>query len=284
MDMLPRTLPGCRRLELLDGPRIVIDGEEAPIPEDSLRLLAYLALQARSVPRKQVAGSLWPQATDQRAGGNLRSALWRLRVAGIDFVNAERDSLSLQRDVVVDVHVLKGWTERLIQRRAHDTDLAVPAVSSRVMTLLAGWYEDWIILERERLRCMVLHALEIVSELLSATGRHAEAIDAALTAICAEPLRESAQRALISAHAAEGNLIEANRALELYADLLRRELAVEPSSDLIALASERRASRPSRRQGDEHHDRDDQTGAAARGRERLRDRWAGSPSLLEFEH
>jgi DNA-binding SARP family transcriptional activator len=66
-------------------------------------------------------------------------------------------------------------------------------------------------------------------------GRYGEAVDAALTAIVAEPLRESAQRALLEAHLAESNLIEARRDFLAYRDLVRRELGVEPSAELAAL-------------------------------------------------
>jgi DNA-binding SARP family transcriptional activator len=66
-------------------------------------------------------------------------------------------------------------------------------------------------------------------------GRFGEAVDAALLAVSAEPLRESAQRALIEAHVAEGNLAEAHRTYIFYRNLVRRELGVEPSSDLSVL-------------------------------------------------
>ena len=56
-----------------------------------------------------------------------------------------------------------------------------------------------------------------------------------MTAIIAEPLRESAQRALLEAHLAESNLIEARRDFLAYRKLVRRELGVEPSVELAAL-------------------------------------------------
>ena len=76
---------------------------------------------------------------------------------------------------------------------------------------------------------------------LAHQGRWAEAVEAALAAMTAEPLRESAQRTLIDAHLAEGNWIEGRRAFDAYHELLRRELGTEPSADLAALISARRA-------------------------------------------
>jgi DNA-binding SARP family transcriptional activator len=51
-----------------------------------------------------------------------------------------------------------------------------------------------------------------------------------------EPLRETAHRVVIRAHAAEGNLVEAHRQYRRFEDLLQRELGVAPSADIRALA------------------------------------------------
>ena len=59
-------------------------------------------------------------------------------------------------------------------------------------------------------------------------------MEAAIAAIAAEPLRESAQRALIEAHLGEGNWVEAHRGFVTYRDLLRRELGVSPSHELAS--------------------------------------------------
>jgi DNA-binding SARP family transcriptional activator len=98
-----------------------------------------------------------------------------------------------------------------------------------------GWYDDWVLLERERVRQRLLHALEALSRQLAGAGRCAEAVEAAMMAVTAEPLRESAQRVLIQAHLAEGNWVEGRRTLEAYRDVLDRELGVQPDPELAAL-------------------------------------------------
>lgn len=119
----------------------------------------------------------------------------------------------------------------------HREDLSALKWRTDALDLLPGWYDDWVLLERERVRQRLLHALEALSRQLGRAGRHAEAVESALVAVGAEPLRESAQRALIEAHLAEGNLIEAMRTYDAYRELTRRELGVDPGrelSDLIA--------------------------------------------------
>jgi len=205
------------------------------VPEGSKQLLAFVALRRRRVERRHVAGTLWPFGDDERAAGNLRSALWRLRRAGINVLVADQGSLALSAHVTVDVHVVDQWATRLIRGTMLDPDLVLSPSVSDALDLLPSWYDDWALMERERIRQRLLHALEALSARLTRLGRFGEAVDAALLAVSAEPLRESAQRALIEAHIAEGNLAEAHRSYVSYRDRIRRELGVEPSNDLSAL-------------------------------------------------
>lgn len=230
-------------LHLFGGPHVTLGGRRCEVPEGSKRLLAFVALHRRRVERRHAAGTLWPIGDDGRAAGNLRSALWRLRGAGIDLLAADKWSLALCDEVVVDVHVVSSWAGRLIDGTASDDDLAVSPCWLDALDLLPGWYDDWALVERERVRQRVLHGLEGLSRRLVCAGRCAEAVEAAMLAVGAEPLRESAQRALIEAHLAEGNWVEAWRGYQAYRHLLDRELGVGPSTDLVALLQAARNDR-----------------------------------------
>ena len=70
---------------------------------------------------------------------------------------------------------------------------------------------------------------------LTALHRHGEAVVAGLAAVHAEPLRESAHRALIVAHLAAGNRNEAARQYDRCRRVLADELALRPSADLRRL-------------------------------------------------
>lgn len=226
---------GSRVVRLFDGPYVTADGRRREVPEGSKQLLAFVALRRRRVDRRHAAGTLWPGGDEDRAAGNLRSALWRLRRAGIDVLLADKWSLALRPDVLVDVHLMDEWATRLINGTAPAADLAVPPSWSDGLELLPGWYDDWVLTERERLRQRMLHALEELSRRLASASRFADAVEAAIVAIGAEPLRESAQRVLIEAHVAEGNLSEAHRIWREYRDLVHRELGVDPSGTLLTV-------------------------------------------------
>lgn len=225
--------PEATIVRLFGGPYVTAGGLRQDVPEGSKQLLAFVALRRRRVERRHAAGTLWPGGDEERAGGNLRSALWRLRRAGIDVLVADKWSLALRVDVLVDLHLMHQWATRLIDGTASAEDLAISPSWADVLELLPGWYHDWVLMERERLRQRMLHALEELSRKLVSAGRFADAVEVAIAAISAEPLRESAQRALIEAHVAEGNLSEARRIWRDYRDLVRRELGVNPSGNLL---------------------------------------------------
>ncbi len=74
---------------------------------------------------------------------------------------------------------------------------------------------------------------------LTEARRYGEAAQAGIAAIAAEPLRESAHRALIRVHLAEANPCEALRQYRLFSQMLRDQLGLEPSAqlrELVALA------------------------------------------------
>jgi DNA-binding SARP family transcriptional activator len=230
-------LPAVVAVRLLGGLALTCGGCAVEVPPGSRRLLAYLALHPDGTDRRQAAGVLWPTVSDARAAGNLRSALWRLQQVGCPVVHAEHARLSLCDGVVVDVVDLEGWAARVLGGAATPADLARPPAPVVDSELLPGWYDDWVLAVRDRLRLRVLHALEALSTLLRDAGRPREAVEAVQVAVLAEPLRESGQRALIEAHQAAGDWVAARRQFDAFRVLLRREIGVEPSEELTAVAT-----------------------------------------------
>ncbi|GAA2015096.1 hypothetical protein GCM10009839_07800 [Catenulispora yoronensis] len=101
--------------------------------------------------------------------------------------------------------------------------------------LLPGWYEDWVLLERERLRQRFLHSIEDVARRELRAGNFATALEAVLLALRSEPLRESPHRLMLEIHLAEGNYSEAVHTYHAYRILLCRELGVSPSPGMRRL-------------------------------------------------
>src|SRR6516165_7807643 len=135
--------PDALVVHLLAGPYVTVGTQRQEVPEGSKQLLAYVALRRRRVERRHVAGTLWPFGDEERAAGNLRSALWRLRRAGINVLVADKWSLALHSHVIVDLHVMDQWATRLIEGSAFAQDLAISPSVADALDLLPGWYDDW---------------------------------------------------------------------------------------------------------------------------------------------
>jgi DNA-binding SARP family transcriptional activator len=222
-------------LHLFGGPFVTIGRRRVSVPQGSKRLLVFVALHRGQVDRAHAAGTLWPTGSEFRAAGNLRSALWRLSRVELPLLTADNCHVALDHNLRVDAHLVGEWAARIIGGHPSEADLSFQPSGAVALDLLPGWYEDWALLERERLRQRMLHALEALSRLLIGAGRIPEGVEAAITAVAADPLRESAQRTLIEAHLAEGNWSEGRRQFEAYRRLLRRELGIEPDERLAAL-------------------------------------------------
>lgn len=223
--------PGLSRLSLLGGFEATFDGRLLPLPQSAERVVAFLALNDRPLSRAYVSGTLWPETTDERAGANLRSALWRLRRVGDPLVETTGTHLRLGRAVVVDVREVSRLMRKLMDRAATPRVRSLGAIFGSA-DLLPGWYEDWVLAERERLRQLRLRTLQTLCERYTALGRFGAAVDAGLAAVNEEPLRESAHRALIRAHLAEGNVAEALHQYRRYRHLLFEELGLKPSPEM----------------------------------------------------
>jgi DNA-binding SARP family transcriptional activator len=221
-------------VRLLDGFELLVGDQGVPVTPSSQRLLAYLALHDRPVPRTALAARLWPDVAERRASACLRSALWRLVKPPHALVETGRGLLRIGADVHVDVATVRRYADELARP-------GTPLPSSPVPTtwlsaeLLPGWMDQWVQAERDWFRELCLRALEVLSERFRAGGDHFHAHETAMAAVRGDPLRESARRKLIELHLADGNPAAALRQYTAYSSLLRAELGVLPSPEIRQL-------------------------------------------------
>ena len=160
--------------------------------------------------------------------------MWRLRRSGAMVVAAISEDLRLAPTAIVDLRESEVLAKAILDdgpRVLHS-----PGVVERLAAdLLPDWDDEWVVVERERFRQLRVHALEVLGGHFAASGRFGEAVEAALTAVIADPLRESAHRLLIRVHLAEGNRDQAIRQYRVLEQTLRAELDLEPSSETTEL-------------------------------------------------
>lgn len=218
-------------LSLLGDFALRRSGSDVALQPQSRRVIAFVALQDRPVARAKVSGLLWPLRGEDRAGAALRSAIWHIERRATGLLQTTRNALSIDVDVRVDVAELRSEAFHAFRGGAF-----VRHPSLLEVDLLPDWDEDWLYFERERMRQRRIRVLERLCRAHTESGSYELAIDAGLLAVSAEPLRESAHRALIEAHLAEGNVGEARRQYKRFADLISSELGASPSVELERIA------------------------------------------------
>ena len=226
--------PGAPRIQLLGSFGVWDRGRPLRVPRDAQRLLAFLALRRQRLPRAFVAGTVWVESSQTKAFGSLRSALWRLGNQAETLVDADSDSVALSPEVATDVEESSIAASRLCDR-ADSCKEERFTIDAFAHELLPGWYDEWVVFERERFRQQSLHALEALACRLADEKDYAAAIEAALAAIALDPLRESAHRCLVAVHLEEGNHSEALRHFEIFATRLHTQLGLDPSQQMIDL-------------------------------------------------
>jgi DNA-binding SARP family transcriptional activator len=223
------------RLQLLGGFALERGGVRLEVPVGVQHLIAFVALTGPT-HRCLVAGTLWRDVPEAQALASLRTGIWRMNRLVPDLVEVDGDRLSLTTSMTVDSRQQESFATRLLGHPSGDEPWLEEAIESLWRgELLPGWYEDWVVFERERLGQLRLHALERMASLLTRRMDLDTALRLALEAVRTEPLRETANAVLMSVYVAEGNVSDAVHQYEMFTDLLRRELGVDPSPSLAAL-------------------------------------------------
>lgn len=225
-------------ITVIGGARLRCAGNDVRLPMAAHRLLSFLALHEGGLKRQVIAEALWPMQGPERAMANVRSALWHARRIGkTTVVETASQRIALAEGVQVDLHQLTRSAHEIID---HPNSAAVPVgfgelVEPLSQEMLPDWSEDWITADRERWDQVRLHALETLAKRLLTAEQHLSALEVALTAVAIDPLRESAHRAVVEIHIAEGNSACAIRHYRHYRGLLQRELGVMPTHHMERL-------------------------------------------------
>jgi DNA-binding SARP family transcriptional activator len=141
-----------RGLSLLGGWQLVVDGDVVALGGREQRLCALLALTGPRA-RAQVAGTLWPESTDARALASLRRAVAQTHQRCPGLLAADRTSVGLATDVVVDVDVLRAAVSAVSAAAGAETgsEAGSDAGSDGALLvtlagdqLLPGWYDGWV--------------------------------------------------------------------------------------------------------------------------------------------
>lgn len=209
-------------------------------------LLAYLLLhQGQLQTRPALAGELWPDLPEKNARHALSQAIWRVKryLPGLLQANVHTVGISpkakLWNDVAEFEELLRPYlgTEQTADLSQAQANLRRTIQLYRG-DLLEGFYEDWVLNERQRLRALYIRALEHTIKLDKLAGDHEQALAAAQTLGRVEPLLEANQREIMRLHNILNHPDGALEQFATYSQLLEDELGLRPESETLQLARE----------------------------------------------
>ena len=230
-------------LSLLGSPQIQLGGQKVNdlTSAKAQALLFYLALKGRSQSRLHLAGLLWPEKSDQEARLNLRQTIFLLRHSLPNVIAATRETIQLEEDLSLEIDVHEFETE-IQAGLAGEIDSLRSAIDCYNGDFLTGFYvedapefSEWVLIEREHLRSLMIQGLVRLSEHYVKRGETSPGILYTGKLLTLEPWREESHRQMMRLLAWDGQIQGAIAQYEQCRQLLADELDLEPSTETIAL-------------------------------------------------
>ncbi len=221
-------------------------------------LLAYLAMEAdRPRSREALAGLLWPDQPEQTSRNNLRQALSKLRQAIGDqaadppFLQISSQAVQFNRasDHWLDVtafstalaacgkhaHRRAQTCKSCAQRKAQAVELYRGDFLDQFSLRDSTIFEEWALLQRERLRQQMLEALADLAEFQELRGTPEAALLYARRQLQLDPWREEAHRQVMRLLALSGQRSAALAQYEACRRILAKEFGAEPADETTSL-------------------------------------------------
>jgi DNA-binding SARP family transcriptional activator len=231
------------------------DGEAVPLGRNgkALAILKYLlAHQGRPVSQDHLMGWLWPESSPKKARWSLNSAVHILRKllsscssAAVNYVLLEEGYYRLFPDVGVatdveefDAHYEGGRRlEKAGQRREAVAGYEEAVELYRDDYLLEDLYEDWTMVERERLANAYVDMLRRLAVYYLESGQHQRSIWACYRLLEKDRCHEDSYRVLMRCYVSLGLRGRALRHYRLCEEVLEQEYGTTPSSETRSLYS-----------------------------------------------
>ena len=213
-------------------------------------LLSYLLIHRdRPHSREALASLLWGDTSTEKSKKYLRQALWHLHAALNSENGNDSEVLMVDHDWLSLNPCSTFWTDVAdfesaflaaegIPGRQLDAEKAVglkDAVTLYNDDLLPGYYQDWILFERERLQNMYLLMLDKLIVYLQFRGEYEVAQGYGATILRYDPARERTHRQLMHLYSLAGDRTSALRQFERCASALKQELGVKPERKTVEL-------------------------------------------------
>jgi len=237
-------------IRLFGTMRVERAGQALVFPGARVReLFSYLVLNRKwSHSREQLAGLFWTERDDAQARHCLNTTLWRLRQAlnepeerSQPYLRVDAHSIRFNEsshfwlDVDEFQHLCVSADQLGTDAQDRQAQLYRQALALYVGGLLPECYDDWCVIERERLERLCLRALAWLLNYDTAAGSYEAAISTGMRMLGFDPLLEEVHRDLIRLMLQSRGPAAALRQYRMCQQCLQRELGIEPMPETQAL-------------------------------------------------
>ncbi len=226
-------------LQLLGNFRLLINGREVTSWRSrNLRwLLGILAIRAgETVDRSWLAGTLWPNSTEQQALANLRLNLSYVRTALGEYRTALTQTGS--RVVSLDAAVCSCDALQLMSISIEGSELALHSATKLYNgELMPGCEIPWVLAQRSRLETNIITCVRRLATMQMSSGKFGVAIDTLDWGLQVDPYDENLMRMLMECHISTGDSLHALVAYRTFRARILRDLNLDVGSDIKQLAA-----------------------------------------------
>lgn len=214
-----------------------------------LSMFKYLLLHHKQrVPREIFMDTFWPDVEPETARNNLNVAIHSLRkalraVVFLPVILFEDGAYGLEPNLQVwlDVEEFERCAKAGQQFESRDQLRAAVAEYETAVSLYQGDfleqnpYDEWTVLDRERLRIAYLDTLDRLSHVYFHQERYAACIRVCQLIVARDRCREDAHCLLMRSYSRQGQYHLAFRQYQICVEALRLELDVEPAPETTQL-------------------------------------------------
>ncbi len=214
----------------------------------SVSLLKYLVLHHQYTPREVLMDVFWPDAEPEMARNNLNVAIYNLRrslrkVIDVPVIEFEEGTYGFAPNLRLwlDVEEFEKCVKAGRRLEARNQLTAAVEEYELAMSLYLGDfleqnpYEEWAVLDRERLRIAYLDTLDRLSQIYFNKECYTQCIAACQLILARDRCREDAQCLLMRCYSRQGQHHLALRQYQLCVESLRTELQVNPAPETTQL-------------------------------------------------
>jgi TolB-like protein/DNA-binding SARP family transcriptional activator len=229
VDVMGLSLKLLGQFEIRDS-----SGTALSLPTRKTRaLLGYLAINAeRPQPRERLMALLWSDRGEKQARQSLNHALRAIRKLGekedVVLIESDGESVTLRGDALESD---AGRLRDLLNDQPGEAAALYTGPFLDGLSVPDPIFEEWLLATRSEFHALVCEALEAAAGSNDTTT----AIDCLRRLLALDPLREEAHRQLMRLLHQSGDRAGALRQYQACAEILNRELQVDPDATTRAL-------------------------------------------------